>query len=129
MSIDVSPRPLGQCQSYTRSSIRNKFLNSSYQLIHVRTHLHAALNSSFDLIEKSLEILTPEKNFFYGKLLDYRGPGIMNIRSEVKFLGKEGIVEMCSIEISPYVRNRNIQVEVLILVQYSSDEMNKQTVG
>ena len=92
-------------------------------------HLDAAFSFSVDLVEKPRKITFSKKNLENSQFFDYWRVVTINVSSEEKLLGSEGVSLMSSVKVLLKLRDRKVEIEVHVFMKNPGNQMNQKAIG
>lgn len=93
------------------------------------TDLHAALHSVFDLMEDPMKVSFSEQNFQDGEFLYDRFPVAIDVGPEVKLFLDNCVLFVGSLEVFSELGDWDIQIYIVVFMQDSGDQVNKNAIG
>lgn len=129
MLVNIPSHPAREGQPFSSGSVPNELFQLVDQFVYVLAHLDTALYSSVDFVEDAFVVTFSEKDFCNGEFFDDRIWISIDVGAEVELLGANGVSEVCPVEVLPDLGDGNVEVEIVVFVEYSGDEVDEDAVG
>ena len=107
----------------------HKLFHALYHLLDVNAHFDTTLKLSIDLMHNSFVFSFSEENFKNGHFFYHWFSFRVNVGSEEKLLFSYCISLMSSIEVLLEFGDRNVEIDVLIFMKNSGDDVNENAVS
>jgi hypothetical protein len=129
MVVHEGSHPSRQGRPLSRRSIPDKLFHAIKELVDMGADLHAALHSVFDLMEDAVKVSFSEQNFQDGEFLYDRFPVAIDVGPEVKLFLDNCVLFVGSLEVFSELGDWDIQIYIVVFMQDSGDQVNKNAIG